>query len=380
MAKPYEIQKQFAALEPDIPLLTRLHKTHQQEYLRTRLNAIRLLWEGHVVKDVLRALKITRKSLLTWLKMLIDTGVQQGLKQLVTPQKRQKAGKLSQAQQQPIVQMIEDQSPPDYGYPQYIFTGQILVELIDRLWGIQVCDQTVYNLLDRQGFSYQRGHRDYENADPEQQHAYAKRLAAQLDTPSPDEKHLFFDEFSVTNRPSTFYGWARKNTRVKVPSNESAKRERMNGFLAVDADTGKEYLAFSKSAKTDAVGDFFHTLAQQMKAEGFSSMCITLDNNSTHKDKMRYYLWLKIRATPGLENFRVRFNNTPAYSPDFNVAEYVIHQLRLKLLHHLPANTSLSDITTKVLTYLETHQLHTKEQIARIIQRILKLGGITCEI
>jgi transposase len=380
MAKPHEIQKQFAALEPNIPLLTTLHKTHQQEYLRTRLKAIRLLWEGKPIKTVLAELETTRKSLITWMKTLIDHGVQKGLKQLVTPQKRQKPGKLSQAQQQHIIQIIEEQSPPDYGYIQYIFTGQILVELIERLWGIQVCDQTVYNLLDRQGFSYQRGHRDYENADPDQQHAYATRLAAQLNTPSPDEKHLFFDEFSVTNRPSTFYGWARKNTRVKVPSNESAKRKRINGFLAVDADTGKEYLAFSESSKTEAVGDFFHNLAQQVKAEGFPGMRITLDNNSTHKDKMRYYLWLKMRTTPGLEDFRVRFNNTPAYSPDFNVAEYVIHQLRLKLLHHLPANTPLTDITTRVLTYLETHQLHTKEQIARILQRILKLGGITCEI
>lgn len=380
MAKPYEVQKQFTALEPDMTVLTKLYKNHQQEYLRTRLKAIRLLWEGTPMTAIIEELGTTRKSLLTWMKTLIIHGVQQGLKRLVTPQKRQKSGKLSQTQQQYIVQIIEEHSPPDYGYIQYIFTGQIFVELIERLWGIQVCDQTVYNLLDRQGFSYQRGHRDYENADPEQQQAYAKRLAAQLNTPSPDEKSLFFDEFSVTNRPSTFYGWARKNTRVKVPSNESAKRERINGFLAVDADTGKEYLTFSESSKTDAVADFLRHVAQQVNAEGFSGMCVTLDNNSTHKDKMRYYLWLKLRATPGLENFRIRFTNTPAYSPDFNVAEYVIHQLRLKLLHHLPANTPLSDITTRVLTYLKTHQLQTKEQIARILQRILKLGGITCEI
>ncbi len=380
MAKPYEIQKQFAALEPDLSLLTKLHKTHQQEYLRTRLNAIRMLWEGTSIKEVLRELNIVRKSLLTWLKMLIAEGVQRGLKRLVTPKKRQRSGTLTTAQQQRIVDIIENESPPEYGYTQYIFTGHILLELIERFWGIQVCDQTVYNLLERQGFSYQRGHRDYENADPDKQQAYAERLAERLKTPSPGEKHLFFDEFSVTNRPSTFYGWARKNTRVNVPSNESAKRERINGFLAVDANTGKEYLTFSESSKTDAVGDFFHNLAQQVHAEGFAGMSITLDNNSTHKDKMRYYLWLKLRSTPGLENFRVRFNNTPPYSPDFNVAEYVIHQLRLKLLHHLPANTQLTAITARILTYLETHQLQTKEQIARILQRILKLGGVTCEI
>lgn len=376
MAKPYEIQTQFAALEPDLPLLTKLHKTHQQEYLRTRLNALRMVWEGKPIKEMLSTRGIVRKSLLNWLNMLIADGVQQGLKRLVPPKKRQRSGKVTPAQQQRIVDIIEKESPPDYGYTQYIFTGQILLELIERFWGIQVCDQTVYNLLERQGFSSQRGHRDDENADPDKQHAYAERLTS----PSPGEKHLFFDEFSVTNRPSTFYGGARKNTRVKVPSNESAKRERINGFLAVDATTGKEYLTFSESSKTEAVGDFFHNLAQQVKAEGFAGMRITLDNNSTHKDTMRYYLWLKLRSTPGLENFRVRFTNTPPYSPDFNVAEYVIHQLRLKLLHHLPANTQLTDITARILTYLTTHQLQTKDHITRILQRILNLGGVTCEI
>lgn len=85
MAKPYEIQKQFAALEPDLSLVSKLHKTHQQEYLRTRLNAIRMLWEGKSIKEVLSDLGIVRKSLLTWLKMLIADGVRQGLKRLVTP-------------------------------------------------------------------------------------------------------------------------------------------------------------------------------------------------------------------------------------------------------------------------------------------------------
>ncbi len=238
----------------------------------------------------------------------------------------------------------------------------------------------MYNVLDRQGFSYQRGHRDYENADPKVQQAYARRLKALLENKSPAEKHLFFDEFSLTNRPTTFYGWARKNTRFSVPSNESQKRARINGFLAIGAETGKEYLTFSKESNAEAVGDFFYELALTINAEGFSGMQITLDNNSTHKDKMRYYLWLKLRANPELHHFRVRFNNTPAYSPDFNLAEYIIHQIRLQLVHHAPANTTLDELQTTILEYLATHQLQTKEQITRTINHILKLGGVTCGI
>jgi hypothetical protein len=49
------------------------------------------------------------------------------------------------------------------------------------------------------------------------------------------EKILFFDEFAVSNRPTTFYGWAEKNRRPEVASDESKKREKLHGLLAVDA-------------------------------------------------------------------------------------------------------------------------------------------------
>jgi transposase len=380
MAKPYEIQQQFTALVPDVELLARLYKRHQQEYLRTRLKAIRMLWEGMSRQEVIAQLSIDRKSLLTWVKTLVTHGVQAGLRLLATAKRIKKSGKLTAEQEQRLTEMVEQESPKTYGYSHNIFTGQIFVELVDRLWNISVSDQTIYNSLDRQGFSYQRGHRDYENADPAQQRAYAERLKAQLDQQSAHEKHLFFDEFSLSNRPTTFYGWARKNTRFKVPSNESQKRERVNGFLAVDANSGKEYLVFSDSAKTEALVDYFYDLALTVKREGFSWMRITLDNNSTHKDKMRYQLWLKMRTNSELQDFRVLFNNTPAYSPDFNLAEYIIHQIRLQLVHHIPANTALEDIMRNILTYLKRHQLHTKEQIKKTINRILRLGGVTCGI
>lgn len=66
----------------------------------------------------------------------------------------------------------------------------------------------------------------------------------------PGEKILFFDEFAVYNRPSTYYGWALKNTRPQVPLNESKKREKLNGLLAVDAVSGAEFLRLVPTAKT----------------------------------------------------------------------------------------------------------------------------------
>jgi hypothetical protein len=114
---------------------------------------------------------------------------------------------------------------------------------------VKLSDQTIYNLLERPGFSYQRGHRDYDNADPRQQQAYGLELQTVLQNKGEAERIVFFDEFSVSNRPTTFYGWVRVNTKFKVPSNEKKKRERLNGLLAVDAYTGQEHLRLTPRPK-----------------------------------------------------------------------------------------------------------------------------------
>jgi hypothetical protein len=47
---------------------------------------------------------------------------------------------------------------------------------------------------------------------------------------------------AVYDRPSLFYAWAEKNSRPQVPSNER-RRNKVNGLLAVDVETGEEYLS-----------------------------------------------------------------------------------------------------------------------------------------
>jgi len=380
MARLSKIDQAFAKLKPDFELLDKLHKKEQKEYIRTRLKAIRWLWEGKSRPEIVAKLDIDRSSLLNWIKVLIAEGIEQGLKILTQGKKVKKSGKLSFEQQESLLYTLENEKPSDYGYEQNIFTGQILVEVVKKKWQIELTDQTIYNILHRQDFSYQRGHRDYDDADPLAQEAYALELKTALKNKADDEKFVFFDEFSVTNRPTTFYGWARVNTKFKVPSNEKKKRERLNGLLSVDAQSGQEYIKLIPKAKTEDLVDYFYGLALDTRQEGYHQLTVVLDNNSTHKDKMRYNLWLQVKAHPELQDFRLKFINTPSYSPDFNLAEYIIHQLRLKLLHHLPANVTLADIETKIVAFFKTKQLQTPQQITNTINRILNLGGLKCGI
>ena len=103
------------------------------------------------------------------------------------------------------------------------------------------------------------------------------------------EKIVFFDEFTVYDRPSLFYAWAEKNSRPQVPSNERL-RNKVNGLLCVDAVTGEEYLKLKERAKTEDISSYFAELCHTCVQRGFSKLSVILDNNTTHKRKMQNLL------------------------------------------------------------------------------------------
>ena len=112
-----------------------------------------------------------------------------------------------------------------------------------------------------------------------------------METKGQKIKFLFFDEFSCSTRPNTSYAWAIKNTRPKVKSNERI-RKRLNGLLSVDITTGKEYLKLVPKAKTEDISDYFFELVKDNLE--YDRIWIILDNNSTHKQKMRKLLQEKL--------------------------------------------------------------------------------------
>jgi transposase len=106
-------------------------------------------------------------------------------------------------------------------------------------------------------------------------------------------------------------------------------------MLAVDAVTGEEYLKLKEKSQTEDVSSYFADLALDYVQQGFNKLTVILDNNSTHKQKMQVQLSAHLSSLNIHNKIEVEFIYTPPYSLDFNLAEYIIHLLRLELLHHL---------------------------------------------
>ena len=86
-------------------------------------------------------------------------------------------------------------------------------------------------------------------------------------------------QFTIAKR--IFYGWAEKNTRPKIKSNEKRKRHKVNGLLCVDAITGEEYLQLKSQAKSEDIASYFGLLCDDLSNQGCRKVTIILDNNST---------------------------------------------------------------------------------------------------
>lgn len=169
-----------------------------------------------------------------------------------------------------------------------------------------------------------------------------------------------------------FYAWAQKNSRPQIKSNER-KRNKFNGLFCVDAITGEEYLKLTERAKTEDIVGYFTELCSDVSKQGFHKLTVILDNNSTHKKKMKALLKIELVKMGIDSNLEIEFIHTPPYSPDYNLVEYLIHQLRLTLLHHQPVGITIEMIQAKIHQHLQVNHLQTPEQIQNTITHILAL-------
>lgn len=154
-----------------------------------------------------------------------------------------------------------------------------------------------------------------------------------------------------------------------MPSDESV-RHKLNGLLCVDALSGEEFLRLSPQAKSEDVSLYLAELCLDCIELGVTKLSILLDNNPTHKQKMRTQLTKHLVQMGLAEELKLEFIDLPSYSPKLNLVEYVIHLLRLRFLHHLPIGTSLDCIEQKLENFLRSQQFLSAEQVQKTLNFI----------
>jgi transposase len=171
-----ELTEAFNKLQTHKPLLKRLRKEHNMEYQRKRLRAIELLWDGHSRYEVARRVEVAYTTLTAWVQIMVTHGVKGGLYQLVAPITRTREQQLNEEQKKELFRIVTEDTPQDHGVDRFIWTADVLIEVMYNKWEVSLHDSRVYEILHELGLSHQRAHRDYANADPVAQKAFVSQV------------------------------------------------------------------------------------------------------------------------------------------------------------------------------------------------------------
>lgn len=193
---------------------------HQSEYIRKKLRIIKLYHEKMETKQISQELNVNAQSI----NKYITTYISGGFNLVCQKDKRPREGFLTQEQALEFKKIILSKRPFEMGLKGNIWTGEIMREYLKKTYSISY-KSGIYDLLDRLNLTHQKAHADYGNADKEEQIKFLNDLKNSILQANEERIVIKFDEFSISEKPTSYYGWAEKNTRPKFVTNEKKVKE-----------------------------------------------------------------------------------------------------------------------------------------------------------
>lgn len=190
-------------------------RLHQQEYIRKRLRAIKLFAENKDVPTICQTLSLNKNSVYSFL----NTYLKEGFSGICRLAERPKPTRLSKEQELSFKQTIISKAPFECALEGNLWTGGLMRQLIRREFEVDFTSG-IYDLLKRLNLSHQKAHSDYQNADKNEQLEFIEDFKQTLIESDENNAVITFDEFSISSKPSNYYGWAEKNTRPRVKTDE----------------------------------------------------------------------------------------------------------------------------------------------------------------
>ena len=197
---------------------------NQASYIRTKLRCIQLYHQGKDFDEIAQVLLIHHQSVRKYINIYIS----HGFKGVCQPDNRPQSSQLNPEQSASFKQILLTKRPNDIGLDGNIWTGKLMCQYLKENYNI-VYKSGIYDLLERLNLSHQKAHADYGNARPSEQIDFIKNLKTSLLEAGPKTAIIKFDEFSVCQKPTSYYGWAEKNTRPTFITDEKNENAPM-GF------------------------------------------------------------------------------------------------------------------------------------------------------
>ncbi len=284
---------------------------------KERVRALYAISIGYSIKDVEKIYCVDEQTVYNWINKWREE------RDLSNKPKSGRPPAFTEEEKKELRRLVEENDPKKHGINASFWDCAELRKYYLKN-GKKVSEDAIENCLLEMGAHYVKAQTEYQEADFEQQRAFALEFLRDLKKKTETTILLFEDEMSVNTSPHKGYGWT-FNERLIVKVAQSEKR-RTNCFGAVNPLDGKETIMTSKIAKSSSFVKFLEKINRTYrKAE---EIWIYLDGSKVHQSNL-VKEFLK-------QNKRIKLKRLPPYSPEINPQEYMWRYSRYKELNNHP--------------------------------------------
>lgn len=285
--------------------------TEEQHLLRKI--AVQRVWNGEVAADVSRSYGLGDRTIYKWLKIAREKGLEGLSPRARTGRNR----KLSEMEETEVKRWIVGGDPRQHGFDFGLWTRQIVAELIEKEFGIEMSVTSVGSLLHRLGLTPQRPvRRAYERNDQAIQEWRDKEYPKiRKEAKKQDAEIFWLDEAAIRSDDPLLRTWGLKGKTPEVKT--SGQRQKVNAISAISNSGGFWYHLHTGRFNADVFIECLKDLIKNRKRPIF----VITDGHPVHKSK-KVKVFLKDKGN------RIQLYLLPPYAPDLNPDELVWNYIR----------------------------------------------------
>ena len=251
--------------------------------------------------------------------------IKNGIKSLRSKRKKKKSRAfLTRGQKKQIVNILNTQTPKEFGYEYEFWTTTVLASLILEQYGVKYKSKTsIYVIFRKAKFTFHKPDKVYDRHDEKliQQWKKEKLPVLNEECKRDDTVVLVEDEAAITSQTRTQRVWLPINGSAFVEDTTKRKIVHLYGFLNVQ--NGEAFTYKTKAQTGEITISILKKLARVYPRK---RIVIVWDNASWHKSKA-------VRDFLSKTN-QFKLYNFPPYSPELNPQEHIWKEMRDKVLNN----------------------------------------------
>jgi transposase len=283
---------------------------HQKRVWR-RAQAVVLAKQGRTAQDIADALGCSLKAVKNWVAQYNAGGIE-------ALHDRPRSGRppLLDPTQYPLLkQRLNDPPRPEDGV--CTLRGADVRQILEREFGVLMSLQSVYDLLQRLGYSSLMPRPQHEDANPEVQEFFKEIVVDQIQAiaeahPDKEVRTYFEDEARFGTQGTITRVWARKGSRPRAVRQNG--REWLYVLMAVCVSTGAASALIMPQLNTEVLNLFLEQFSRELP-DGVHAVLIW--------DGAGYHTSGDLVVPSNVSLIRL-----PPYSPELNPVENLWHYLR----------------------------------------------------